>query len=518
MANPLSLRITGACRILQFVITLALLGCASHRASDSIKQTIPHDTNVEETLQQSANGRVVAAWLRGFNTGRPDSMQAAIARLYAPEALERRPAAERVNGLRLWWRNYGRLTPVSVESLSDTAAVINVREGLTDGWGTLYVDLSAGGITGVGMLPFREPFDWSEERIATDAELVAEVERLTTRLVEADAFSGVIMLSRNDEVLLERAYGFADRDARRPNTVATPFELASVGKIFTAVAVAQLAQQNQISFDATIGSVLPDYPPGESASQVTVHHLLTMSSGIPDLFRSPKYWAARAEIRTLADYWPFFAMKPLEFPPGTQWSYSNSNFLILGAMVERVASTPFADAVEQQVFVPAGMTRTTYRSGTVAERARGYTHALPGSAPGAPPDPDQWHPASEENEESKRATGSPAGGGVSTAGDLSRFTRALMNGQLLNRDMAKRVMTGTIDTEYEGRHAYGLETRTWNGVRIVGHGGAFTGVSNQVDFYPDLGYVLVVLGNTDASGTEAIANRVRALIAARSLK
>ena len=93
-----------------------------------------------------------------------------------------------------------------------------------------------------------------------------------------------------------------------------------------------------------------------------------------------------------------------------------------------------------------------------------------------------------------------------------------MRGQLLNQEMTARVITGYLPTEYDGRHGYGLETRVWNGVRIFGHGGGFTGVSNQVDFYPDLGYVLVVLGNSDASGTEAIANRVRTLIAGSRLR
>ena len=132
---------------------------------------------------------------------------------------------------------------------------------------------------------------------------------------------------------------------------------------------------------------------------------------------------------SLSDYWPFFATAPLEFSPGTQWSYSNSNFLVLGSIVERVAGAPFAAVVEQHVFRSAGMTHTSYRSGAAPGRARGYTHMRPGSAPGAAPDPDRWYPAGEEPKaESDSAVGSPAGGGVSTADDLSRFAEALMRG------------------------------------------------------------------------------------------
>ena len=105
------------------------------------------------------------------------------------------------------------------------------------------------------------------------------------------------------------------------------------------------------------------------------------------------------------------------------------------------------------------------------------------------------------------------GGGISTAEDLTRFAQALMEGRLLSGEMAKRVMIGVIPADYDGRDGYGFETRHYDGrVRIVGHRGGFTGITNQVEFYPDLGYVLVVLGNSDPSGAESLANRVRILI------
>jgi hypothetical protein len=106
----------------------------------------------------------------------------------------------------------------------------------------------------------------------------------------------------------------------------------------------------------------------------------------------------------------------------------------------------------------------------------------------------------------------PMGGGWSTVDDLARFAIALMQARLVGREMTERVMTGILPADYGGRHGYGFETRVINGVRIVGHQGAAPGVSNQVDFYPDLGYVMVVLGNTDAGGTQAIAKHVRASI------
>ena len=353
----------------------------------------------------------------------------------------------------------------------------------------------------------------SLKHVPTDAELGADVEHLAKRLAEEDAFSGVVFLSHRGQPVLRQAFGLADRDERRPNTIDTPFELASVSKMFTAVMVAQLVERNKISLDATIGSLLPGYPPGQARSQVTVRHLLTMSSGIPDLFRSPRFWAGLPDVKTLSDFWSFFATEPLQFSPGTRWSYSNSNFLILGSIIERSEGVPFPAAVQQHVFRPAGMTHTSYQSQAFPERARGYTHTPPGSPPGGRLDPHGWYATSKGSAANGgTAAGSPMGGGVSTASDLARFAEALMSGRLLSREWTKRVLTGYVPTPY-GRDGYGFETRAWNGVRIVGHVGGFTGISNQVDFYPDLGYVLVVLGNSDARGTQELADRVRTLIA-----
>jgi CubicO group peptidase (beta-lactamase class C family) len=361
--------------------------------------------------------------------------------------------------------------------------------------------------------------------VTTDAELVASLERLVEQLVGTDEFSGVVLLSRHGQSLVRRAYGVADRERQRVNTVDTPFALASVSKMFTAVVVAQLVEKGLMSVDATIGSLLPAYPSGEARSKVTVHHLLTMSSGIADLFRSPQFWADAARISTSAELWPYFAYAPLEFEPGTKGSYSNSNFLVLGAITERLLGRPFIEIVEERIFRPVGMTRTGYRSRAFPDAAVGYTRRPSGSGTGTSGDSDQWHRAWDDfspRESSKAGDDSddcvpctPMGGGYSTADDLARFAGAVMEGRLLSPDMTRRVLTGYVPAnEYPGHEGYGFEMRLVGGVRMAGHRGGFRGVANRVEFYPDLGYVLVVLANTDADGAETIAVHLRRLVAA----
>jgi CubicO group peptidase (beta-lactamase class C family) len=301
----------------------------------------------------------------------------------------------------------------------------------------------------------------------------------------------------------------ADRKAGRPNTPETPFMLSSVSKMFTAVTIAKLVERKQLSFDSTLGSLLPEYPSAEARDQVTVGHLLTMSSGIPDLFRVPEFWAQVATIKSPVDLWKYFATSPLQFRPGTQWSYSNSNFLLLGAIIERQTGRPFTSVVEAEIFRPLGLANTRYEVGGPPKPALGYTRTPPA---GARAENARWYPAWEEPKPGDDCiVCTPMGGGYSTADDLTRFADALVGNRILNGEMTTLVLTGYIDGDYGGRDGYGFETRLVNGVKIAGHRGSLAGSSNQVEFYSDLGYVLVVLGNTD-SGTDAIAAHVRALL------
>ena len=357
--------------------------------------------------------------------------------------------------------------------------------------------------------------------VATDAELARSLEQLADRVAATDRFSGVVLLSRHRKPLFQRAYGLADRERRRANTMDTPFALASVSKMFTAVVIAQLAERDLISLNATIGSLLPAYPKGEAGSKVTVHHLLTMSSGIPDLFRSPKFWADVPKLKGFADFWPHFAHAPLDFTPGSRGAYSNSNYLVLGAIIERVLRRPFVEIVEQQILRPVGMTSTSYLSAAFPSAALGYTRGRSGSGSAPPGEAGPWQRAWDDPFAQQGRTAaeadcvacSPMGGGYSTAEDLARFADAVMSGQLLGVDMTRRALTGhSAATEYAGHDGYGFETRLVGRVRIAGHRGGFSGINNRVEFYPDLGYALVVLGNSDADGAEVIADHVRLLV------
>lgn len=434
-------------------------GCAGRAAPSNVPPRPP-------VLPGTPAGTALGAWLEAYNQGDSVRIAASLARLYSAEALARRSAAERAGGVMGWRREYGGFEPARIDSVQSGMVVVTVRQSLSRGWGMLFVEVDSASptkMTGVSLIPFVEPPDWqSVERAASDEVLAERVSALAEQLAGTGALRGVVLMTRGDQVILHRGYGLAADSS---------FELASVSKMFTAVATLQLVEQGKLSTDVTIGSVLPDYPPGPSATRVTIHHLLTMSAGIPDLFRSPRYRGRQDQFRTLRDHWPLFVESPLEFPPGTRWSYSNSNFMILGSVIEQLSGESFADYIRKYVLDRAGMSRTT--------------------------------------------AGSPAGGGRSTARDMAAFGQAFLGGRLVGPAMVARATTGYIATEYGGRDGFGLETRDWNGVRIVGHGGAYPGVSNQVDLFPAQGYSVVVLSNVSRSGAQALANYARMLIAGR---
>jgi len=344
-------------------------------------------------------------------------------------------------------------------------------------------------------------------------DFAADLEAVVAALAARDQFSGTVLLARHGQPLVRRGYGWADRARRRPNTPDTPFMLSSVGKVFTAVTIAKLIEQKQLSFDTTLGALVPDYPLADARDHVTVGHLLTMSSGIQDLFRVPAFWSEIPTIKSPTDFWKYFASTPLQFQPGTQWAYSNSNFLLLGLIVERVTHRAFTSVVEEQIFRPLKLTTTSYTVDGSHPPALGYTRTT--SSAVGPADAAGWYPAwSEPKPGDGFALATPMGGGYATVDDLGRVAQALMSYRLLSPEMTRRLLSGVIEADYGGRDGYGFETRLVNRVRTAGHHGSLAGSANQFEFYPDLGYVLVVLGNTDSDGTQNIATHARDLIAA----
>ncbi len=308
-------------------------------------------------------------------------------------------------------------------------------------------------------------------------------DELARRAAEG-SFSGAVSISKAGEPLYAAARGEA-LNGESPNTVDTAFRFGSMGKMFTAVAIAQLAQAGKLSFDAPLGKYLKDYPNAEVA-KVTLHQLLTHTGGTGDIF-GPQFMDKRAQLKELRDYVALYGTRAPEFPPGSRHQYSNYGFILLGRVIEEVSGMSYDRYVRERIFLPAGMMATDNQP----ENSRVHGLAVPYSV-----DPSG---ALRSAADSLPWRGTSAGGGYSTVGDLQKFASALLAHRLLDEKHTALLLTGKVDTPRRGMsYAYGFEDAELpNGLHRVGHGGGAPGMNGVLAIYPEAGYVVVVLANRD---------------------
>jgi D-alanyl-D-alanine carboxypeptidase len=336
----------------------------------------------------------------------------------------------------------------------------------------------------------------------TEPESLKALSARAARLAREGAFSGAVLVARDDHVLYRHAYGLADRKRAIPNTLRTRFRIGSMNKMFTATAILQLVQAGKVELTAPLGTYLTHYP-NRDVAKVTIHQLLTHTGGTGDIF-GPDFDLHRTELRTLADYVRLYGDQGLEFQPGSDWSYSNYGFILLGRVIEKVTGQSYYDYVQQHIYAPAGMTRSGSlpEDHAVPERSTGYTKQ-PGTT--------TWLP----NTDALPYRGTSAGGGYSTVEDLARFAQALLSHKLLSPDSTKLLITGKVNAG-PARYAYGFEdARDAHGNGWVGHGGGAPGMNGDLRIYPKTGYVIAVLSNLDPPAAQRISEYLDPRLPAR---
>ena len=280
-----------------------------------------------------------------------------------------------------------------------------------------------------------------------------------------------------------------------------------MGKMFIAVAIGQLVDAGQLRFEDPISRHLPGLPPEIGA--ITVHQLLTHTSGLRDYFR-PENRLSIDRARTATDLLPIAIADGLAFTPGSSTAYSNSGFVVLGAIVERVSGSGFADYLQRQVFAPAGMSETSFdRDGRAVAMTR---MSQGGGAPGAVP---------RQAPNMGPSRGSPAGGATSTVRDLYRFAEALRANHLTRPATTARLWDAQMisptqrDPAERASYGYGFNRVDVGGRRWVGHGGGTIGANAQMEIDPETGQLAVALSNYDPPGaTEAVRSARRAFMGA----
>lgn len=339
---------------------------------------------------------------------------------------------------------------------------------------------------------------------APGPEIVREIaDELHARATSGE-FSGAVLVAWNGSPIFRQAFGYADRADSVPNAPDTRFNVGSINKLFTSIAVAQLAARGKLAISDPISRHLPDYPK-PVADQVTIEHLLTHASGMGDVF-NPRFEARKERLRAPRDYFPLFENEPLAFAPGRGRLYSNAGFIVLGAIVETASGEEYATYVRENVFAPAGMTRTDFsqKDEDALDRAVGYT---------------RWSSRSRgrsrarvENVFYLPARGSSAGGAYSTVGDLLAFTNALLASKLLDPAATRRLFEGGLPSgEAVLGEAAAPGGQGWRSGRLAVAGGA-PGINAVLDIDAATGTTVIALSNFDPPAAESIAKLIRARI------
>ena len=313
-------------------------------------------------------------------------------------------------------------------------------------------------------------------------------------LVSKGKFSGTVLVAKDGEPIFKEAYGLASKRYNVQNRIDTKINIGSMNKMFTGVAVCQLVEQGRLAFDDKIIKHLPDYPNREVADKVTIHQLLTHTSGLGSYFND-KYAATWTTIKTLDQLLPTFVEDPLAFEPGAQFGYSNCGAVVLGLIIERISGQSYFDYVREHIYKPAGMTNTdSYAMDEpVPNLAIGYTNL---DADGQTVDGPRHN-----NLFLTFIMGSPAGGGFSTVEDMLKFSLALQEYKLLGAEMTETMLAGKASMGPGMKYAYLFGDISRNGHRSGGHNGGGPGISSDFRFYAQLGYTYVVLANYDRAAS-----------------
>jgi len=317
-----------------------------------------------------------------------------------------------------------------------------------------------------------------------------EIATFIEDLASKDRFSGAVLIAKDGKPILEKAYGLANRDYDVSNRLDTKFNLGSMSKMFTAIAILQLVEQGRLAVDDSIIEHVPDYPNQEVAGRVTIHHLLTHTSGLGDFFTEEFFKTSKDRFRALQEYLPLFVDNPLRFEPGAQFSYSNAGYIVLGLIIEEITGQSYFDYVRENIYQPCGMTNTdSYELDQVVQNiAVGYSIDIRDGG------------RLKNNLFFIPIKGSSAGGGYSTVEDMLNFSNCLVNHQLLSPELTEILLEGKVENPDLGgnaKYGYGFGDRMINNHRVVGHSGGAPGICANLDIFLDLGYTVVILSNSD---------------------
>ncbi|MFK2929996.1 beta-lactamase family protein [Dyella agri] len=358
------------------------------------------------------------------------------------------------------------------------------------------------------LVPMDDPLyaDWPKGAVS-HAELGKQIHAVLDKLASVSDFSGCVTVLDGGEIVFDECRGQADRSFNVPVDRQTKFRVGSVGKMFTAVAVAQLVEAGKLSWNDTLAKLVPEYPDQATAKKVTVWELLHHTSGLGD-FMVPDYFEHAQRYANPVDYLGLIAKQPKVGEPGKGLSYSNAGYILLGRIVENVSGESYFDYIQHHVFDPARMTSSGFES---------VDQIVPGLAVGYFHDDGVFSRRWKANWVQGIYKGSPAGGGYSTNADLLRFAAALHGGKLVKSATLAKMFDGEVPAG-PGAIGAGIDDRVSHGRHIRGHQGGIEGTTADLEMIWETGAAVALTSNEGPSQHWLLAEQIADLLAAEGTK
>ncbi len=324
------------------------------------------------------------------------------------------------------------------------------------------------------------------------AQDTGRMEEVIQSYVSSKAFMGSVLVARGHDVLLSKGYGWANLEWDIPDSPSTKYRLGSITKQFTAASILLLEERGKLKVEDPVKKYMPDAP--AAWDRITIFNLLTHTSGIPNFTNLPEYRKMEPFPSTAVETVAVFRDKPLDFQPGEKWNYSNSGYLLLGYLIEKISGESYEKFVQENIFTPLGMQDSGYdsNSAVIAHRAAGY-------APG---------PKGMVNAGFINMTVPHAAGGLySTTGDLLRWEQGLFGGRLLSAASLQK-----MTTPFKNDYAFGVGVSQQNGRKRISHNGGIEGFNTFLAYYPDDHVTVVVLANLNGSAPDELGTKLGALV------
>ncbi len=459
---------------------------------------------------------IIREFVTAYNSGKIEDLQRFVSKFYDAKFIRSTYGTNANAAARLLdlYRLYGPVRFHSVQK--DFALPIYWMEGIeTKGWLGMQWREDGNGLSAHTIWRTRPPSVRTSPALHGDA-LKRALSKYLLKIESKGNFSGVVLVARNGKVLFEGAYGYSEANDRR-NQTNTRFNIGSITKMFVGTAVLRLVEKRWIKLQDPIGKHIKEYP-RPAAETVTVRHLLTHSSGI-EFDDLPGFIKARREAETVENilrvqlaYAEEAGIARADFEPTDEFNYSNDNFELLGIILERVTGKPWEDVVRKSVLIPLGLNQTTFAMHPdKGDAAIGYTALTGDSETYSPDDRRDARPLLL-----KRA--SPAGQMYSTVRDLHSFLRGLLDNRLLSVEMTREMFREQIGAgelkplRLKNGYGFAVQISSGYGITTKGHGGVVPGYSAQLQWYPALGYEVVVLSNYGDTAAHIVAQRIEDLV------